>query len=118
MIKRFFTSKKSSITVILNRDAIIVDIISDIIELKFEKIDVLGKNWFDIFIAPADRAKVMEVFTGLLNGEHEKWHTHRHDIKSQDGKHLFLDFENDIFIENGETYILSKGVLHYDNRAI
>jgi len=118
MIKRFFTSKKSSITVILNRDAIIVDIMSDIIELKFAKADVIGKNWFDTFIAPADRDKVMEVFTGLLNGAHKKWHTHRNDIKSQDGKHLLLDFENNIFIENGETYILSKGVLHYDNSAI
>lgn len=118
MLQRFHLSNKSSITVVLNSKAIIIDIKSDIIELKFEKEEVIGKNWFDIFIEPSDRDKVMEVFNALINGETKKWHTHSNDIKSQDGKHLFLDFENETYTENGETYILSKGVLHYDNKPI
>lgn len=113
MLRSYLCPQKESLNVVLDSNATIIDIESNIRELIIDKREVVGKNWFDAFIETTDRDKVMKVFSGLLNGETDKWKTHHNDIKCENGKHLFLDFENEVVVENEKKRVISKGVLHY-----
>lgn len=108
-----FKQTKQSLNVILDCNAIIVDIDSNIYELFISKSAFVGKNWFDSFIGTSDKNKALEVFSGLLNGKTGKKLTHHNDIKCTNGKHLLLDFESEVIVENDERRVVSKGVLRY-----
>lgn len=110
---RYLKQNKQFLNVVLDSNAIIIDIESNIDELLIDKSKLIGKNWFDEFIATTNRDKVMEVFSGLLSGEAQKWKRYINDIKYKNGKHLLLDFENEVVIENDEIKVKSKGKLHY-----
>ena len=113
MLRSSLCPLKQSLNVLLDSNAIIIEIESNISELIIDKREVVGKNWFDTFIATIDRDKVMEVFNGLLNGETEKYKAHHNDIKCKNGKHLFLDFLSEVVVENEAKKVILKGVLHY-----
>lgn len=108
-----FKQTKQSLNVVLDTNATIIDIESNINELFISKSAFVGKNWFDSFIGTSDRDKAIEVFSRLLNGKTEKKLTHHNDIKCKNGRHLLLDFESEVIVENDEKKVVSKGVLRY-----
>ncbi len=109
----YFKQTKQSLHVVLDSNATIIDIESNIVELAINKSAYIGKNWFDSFIGTSDRNKAIEVFSELLSGKTEKKLTHHNDIKCKNGKHVLLDFESEVIIENDEKKVVSKGVLRY-----
>ena len=54
----------------------------------------------------------MDVFMDLLLGERQKWKSFKNNIVIND-KHIYLDFDNEVIIKNGEHFIYSVGVEHY-----
>ena len=103
------------IKVVLDKNATIVKFECTLRDVKPDSTDVIGKNWFDTFIDNKDKETVFKVFTNLLNWQTATWKTYENDIKCLDGKHKFIDFENEIIIKDGEKFISSYGVEHMDN---
>lgn len=110
------------ISVTLDEKEIILDFDSTIESLEYDKIEVIGKNWFDMFIERDDQNKVLQLFQNnfycndLLNKN--LWQ-HITDIKTKDGHHKLIDFENTILIyDNGKKVLYSKGVEHFTNKRI
>ena len=48
--------------VILNEKGEIVDFYNTIDGIGWDEKEVIGKNWFDIFIDPVDKEKIFKVF--------------------------------------------------------
>jgi PAS domain-containing protein len=116
MVKEFY------ISVTLDKKWDILDFDSTIEGLEYDKSEVIGKNWFDMFIEPDDQNKVLQLFQNnfycndLLNKN--LWQ-HITDIKTKDGHHKLIDFENTILIyDNGKKVLYSKGVEYFTNKRI
>lgn len=101
--------------VILDSQANIVDLRCDLDFESFDAEEVIGKNWFDLFIETEDRDKVRKVFEGLFNGEETQWQSFKNDIKCRFGHYKLMDFHNQIFERDGVKYINSVGIEHYMN---
>lgn len=107
-------------SVVLDKNAIIMEFYSTIEGIKYDKSEVIGKNWFDIFIEPDEQSIVLKLFRDnfysddLLN---ENLWKHITDIKTNDGHHKLIDFENTILVyDNGKKALFSKGVEHFKNQ--
>jgi len=105
------------IAVTLDENGNILDFDSTIEELEYEEGEIIGENWFDIFIKPDERNDVFRVFrenfesSDLLNIS--LWQ-HITDIKTKDGNHKLIDFENTILIcADGKKVLYSKGVEYF-----
>jgi PAS domain S-box-containing protein len=66
--------------------------------------EVIGKNWFDIFIPVQDRKEIRQVFSSLLEGLEPHW-TYDNCIIDKEGQELFLHFENNL-IQNQQGNII------------
>ena len=104
------------IKVILDKDATIIEFECTLREVKGDLEDVVGKNWFDTFIATTDKDAVLEVFKDFFTTENSKWVTYENDIKCIDGTYRLIDFINEIIVKDGEQFLSSFGVEHYDNK--
>ena len=109
--------KELYISVTLDDKGEILDFKSTIEGLEYEKSDVIGKNWFDMFIEPEDQSEVLKLFQNnfysddLLNKS--LWQ-HITDVKTKDGDHKVIDFENTILVyDNGKKVLYSQGVEHF-----
>jgi PAS domain-containing protein len=105
------------ISITLDEKGYILDFESIIEGLKYDKSEVIGKNWFDMFIEPIDQSEVLKLFRDnfysddLLNKS--LWQ-HITDIKTKDGHHKLIDFENTILVyDNGKKALYSKGIEHF-----
>src|SRR5664279_371392 len=59
----------------------------------FAKEEVLGRNWFDLFIPFNEREKIRKVFASLINGEMDIFH-YENSIATRDGKKLLISWSN------------------------
>ena len=110
------SADKKSFTVILDENATIVDYIDENSILGYNKDDVMGRNWFETFIANSDHDKVMKVFKGLFDGEEQEWESYNNDVTTKSGNHIFIDFKNKIFTDkSGNKMIRSVGIEHFLN---
>mgnify|MGYP006883070670 CR=1 FL=1 len=100
--------------VVLDKDAKIIDFETTLDVFKSNDIDYIGEDWFHKFITIDDMEKVYTVFLDLLNNKTERWKTFNNDIRVN-GKHIYLDFENDVITINGDKYIYSVGVENFQN---
>jgi hypothetical protein len=114
--------KEFYISVTLDEKGEILDFESTIDGLEYDKSEVIGKSWFDIFIEPNDQNKVLKLFQDnfysddLLNKN--LWQ-HITDIKTKDGNHKLIDFENTILVyDNGKKVLYSKGIEHFTHRIM
>lgn len=104
---------KRFIRAVLDKNAIIQEFQCTLNSDCYDSKDVVGKNWFDIFIGPSDQEKVMNVFKSLFEKDEKKWETYANDIKNKNGAHVLIDFKNSIEIRDGQKYIVSVGTEHY-----
>jgi len=113
--------EKLYIAVALDENGNILDFDSTIEELEYEEGEVIGKNWFDIFIKPDNQLEVIKLFKENFYSE-DLFNTnlwkHLTEIKTRDGHHKLIDFENSILIyENGKKALYSKGVEYCTNES-
>jgi len=97
---------------ILNSEAEIVDFECHISEVKYTPEEVIGKNWFDVFIHESDKKQVMKVFQELFDGKEKEWETFKNDIICKNDQHKLIDFHNQVFERDGVKYINSVGIEH------
>ncbi len=103
--------------VILDEKGTIIDFQTTLEESRRGK-EVIGQNWFDLFISPQDRAKVLKVFNEILQGKDHNYRTYKNDILCQNGRHRLIDFYNKLLTKDGKRYTFSVGVEHLDAQDI
>jgi PAS domain S-box-containing protein len=72
--------------------------------------EVIGKNWFKIFIQPKDLVAVLKVFEDVFLGKNMHWEF-ENKIRTKDGKSIPMHWQNEMLLdERGRRqYIYSKG---------
>ena len=74
----------------------------------YSKDEVLGKNWFEVFIPNSNLMEVLDVFTNLLNGNDSYWEF-ENEITCKDGSQLKMKWENTLLKNNiGNVYGVSS----------
>lgn len=104
------------IKVKLDEDGTILEFDSSFENLVYDERDVVGKNWFDVFIDESDKQKLKDVFKAIIEGDETKWKFYNNDIRCLDGSHKYMDFTNSVSIENGKKIVESIGVEHFENQ--
>ena len=107
---------KDYIKVKMDINGIILDFESTFEDMPHKKEEVLGKNWFDIFISESDKQKVLEVFRTIIKDGTKEFKTYNNDIKCPNGSHIYMDFTNTVFIQNTQKVVESLGIEHYKNQ--
>ena len=107
---------KNYIKVKLDTQGNILEFDSTFENLVYDENDIVGKNWFDLFIDESDKQKLKDVFKTIIEGDETKWKFYNNDIKCLDGTHKYMDFTNTLHVENGKKIIESIGVEHFENQ--
>ena len=105
--------KKEYIEVTLNSSAEIIKFKNTFSDLGYTEKDVIGKNWFNLFIDENNTIEVLEVFSSLFLKDSKNWKTYKNDIKCKNGSHKSIDFSNEMVDINGEKFMKFRGVEHY-----
>jgi PAS domain S-box-containing protein len=77
----------------------------------WNKEEVLGQNWFDLFVPGKERAKIKKVFSSVINGE--KYHVHyENNIVARNGRELLISWNNTVLhdLEENVTGTASIGI--------
>lgn len=73
--------------------------------------EIIGKNWFEIFIPEDIRNKVFDVFKLILDKKIELVQTYENEILTKDGKFITVLWENKLLVKNNEPFgTISVGV--------
>ena len=100
--------------VILDEKGDIVDFASTLSEVEYTPKELIGRNWFDIFISPSDREKIQNVFQSIIQGDDRVFKTYKNDILCKNGRHRLIDFYNKLVTKDGKKYTFSVGIEHMD----
>jgi len=57
--------------------------------------EVVGKNWFEVFIPDADQKEVFNVFNSFLNGNISFWE-HENALRCKDGELCLIRWKNSL----------------------
>ncbi|WP_373002896.1 PAS domain S-box protein [Sulfurimonas sp.] len=104
-------SNKNVFAVSLDAGAIILDFNHTASDVSgYTKKEVLGKNWFEIFIPDSNLVEVLEVFSDLFHGQSSHWEF-TNDIRCKDGSTKTIKWVNSIVKDekNRPTQIHSLG---------
>lgn len=104
---------KEYIRAVLDENAIILEFESTLGVNCYKSEDVVGKNWFEVFIDSRDYENVMSVFKSLFFEDEKKWNTYANDITCKNSKHVLIDFKNSIDIIDGKKRLSFIGTEHY-----
>ena len=107
--------KPHYLKVLISKEAIIIKLECTLRDVKYDPSNVIGINWFDVFIEDGDKETVSKVFNDLFNDKTEEWKTFENDIRCMDGSHKLMDFTNEIVTVDGIKYLSSFGIEHLDN---
>ena len=73
---------------------------------KYSSDEILGKNWFDIFISPDARENVKSVFSKMIeNGNIEQYFNYENEIKTKDGDSLIIAWNNTLLRDSNKKII-------------
>ena len=61
----------------------------------WEKEEVLGQNWFDLFLPRKQREKIRKVFSSVIKGDNDHLH-HENSIITREGVELFISWNNTV----------------------
>ena len=64
--------------------------------LKYKSEEIIGKNWFDMFLPEREKEKAKDVFKKLFAGEIEPVRYHENVVLSKDGKEKLIAWHNTI----------------------
>lgn len=75
--------------------------------------EIIGKNWFEVFIDPNDKEQIYEVFqTMIREDDTQDYIFFRNDIICKKGNHVLLDFHNRFISYNNKKYVFSIAIEH------
>jgi len=57
---------------------------------------IIGKNWFDHFVTPTERAVVKNVFTAIISDKKKRYCFHENRIISKHGKSKIISWHNEL----------------------
>ena len=78
----------------LDNEANIIDINDVALQMSgYSKDELIGKNYFDIFIDDADKKVIKEIFFNVLSGSNNYW-KYQNNILIKDGSKKFLYWSN------------------------
>jgi PAS domain S-box-containing protein len=100
--------------VVLDENANIVEIDLSLEKAQYDPEELIGRNWFEIFIDAEYKGKIKEVFEEVLSGS-GSFTTYENDIVCKDGTHRFIDFYNTVFEKDGKRFVRSIGIEHFNN---
>lgn len=106
--------KTPNMNVILDEEGTIVDFHCDLIDVEYTESELLGKNWFEIFIDVADKEKAKTIFLRLLLAQEGEWATCENDISCKNSDHKFMIFHNQLLYIDGKKYIKCVGIEYHD----
>ena len=101
-----------SFVVSLNSGAVIIDFNDTASKISgYSKQEVIGKNWFEIFIPNSNILEMLEVFNDLFYGKDLHWE-YINDITCKDGTLKKLKWVNNIVTDNNKRpeFIRSIGI--------
>ncbi|WP_430934385.1 LytS/YhcK type 5TM receptor domain-containing protein [Saccharicrinis sp. 156] len=70
----------------------------------YEKNEIIGKNWFDWFIAEEDRAKIYNIFNRSIHNDNP-FKNHDNKILSKTGEPIFISWHNTQFKDESNTIV-------------
>ena len=92
---------------VLDENGIIVSFESNLLgNHEYLPEEVVGKNWFDLFVDASDIKETMDYFKEILSTKDGKMDKHTNDIILKDKTHMLLDFENTVFTKDAKKFIL------------
>lgn len=83
-----------TLSVLLDKDATIIQFDDRAGITGYSSESVLGKNWFDIFIHNIDKREVLEVFSSFFADLHAPHWSYDNCIECKDGTKKLLNFKN------------------------
>ncbi|MGC8902719.1 MAG: diguanylate cyclase [Fervidobacterium sp.] len=79
--------------------------------------EVLGRNWFDIFIPDEIKENLKNVFKLIMEGKVELVQTYENEILTMSGNSIIVLWENKLLVQDGKSYgAISVGVDVTKNR--
>ncbi len=94
----------------LDAGAIIVDFNETASQISgYSKGEVIGKNWFEIFIPDSNIVEVLNVFSNLFYGKNSQWEF-TNDIICKDGTTKTIKWANEIITDDNEKPKLISSV--------
>jgi len=84
----FSVTLDSSVTIITFDDI-------DSCIIGYEASDLIGKNWFEVFIPESNEQEMQKVFDGFFKGDLSFWE-HENEITCKDGTKRLLKWENSL----------------------
>jgi len=94
-----------SIIVTMDRNALLTDFNESAEKITgYKKDEVLGKNWFDIFIPSEDHKAIMEIFRNTLDTIPEAF-IHDNEILLKDGSRRIISWNNNVIRDNAGEVI-------------
>ena len=95
--------------VILDKHASIVEFSKDAEQITgYASEDIIGKNWFEVFIPNANIEEVTDTFNKLINGNIKAWE-HTNDITCKDGTIKTLKWNNNLSLGDNFIQVISEG---------
>ena len=78
----------------------------------YEATEVLGKNWFEVFIPDADQEEMLRVFESFLNGNIAFWE-YENELRCKDGTLRLIQWKNSLKRDSNNVPIAisSEGTL-------
>ena len=84
------------VAILLDREANITFCNDYLLDLTgWQKKEVLGRNWVDMFIPCSERGKVRLIFSSMLKGEKDYLH-HENNIMTRKGKERMISWNNTV----------------------
>ena len=106
------TDKKPKFEVKLDAGAIIIEFNDEASRISgYSKEEVIGRNWFEVFIPNSNLLELLAVFERLFKGDNSYWE-HENYITCKNGEKKLIKWSNTILRNNiGNAYaILSSGI--------
>jgi PAS domain S-box-containing protein len=110
-LAQFYFDQADAFMVAIRGDEVVVDINKNACEiLGYSKEEVVGKNWFENFVPPKERANIRRLFHDMLSGPLHHVH-YEHSVVTKTDEKMVFNFHNVLVSdEEGRTVgTLSSG---------
>jgi len=87
--------KEKRFSGLLDSSAVIVEFRDNSKMTGYSSNELIGKNWFEVFIPDGDLIEMLEVFSGLFYSSNQHW-VYENDLICKDGTKKTFHFNNNI----------------------
>ncbi len=107
-IKTFF-DVVSGIVVVINKDGVVVSVNQKGAEfLEYETNEIVGRNWFDVFIPEEDKEKMKQTFVDMVtNISADKNKYFENLVVTKSGKKYLMGWHNSLLLDRNRNILAS-----------